>query len=517
MKNNRKYIAHFRVETNTPLGIGSGRSGLLNDRLIARDANGLPYLPGTSLAGVVRHELEDNGAFTPQLIKNIFGHQDDEDGLGSRLVFSQGQLTRADGKTAVEGLQDINFGDVYFGIFRQTPERDHVRITHRGTAAKHGKYEEELVHKGARFVFELELEGTEADEPIWNRIIAVLNSPQFRLGGGTRKGFGQFKVLACHTKSFDLTQEPDLLAYLAMSASLNKDLTGWIRYQPTDQTAASHWKPYRLELTAEHFFLFGSGVMNEQADDTPKQESYIEWPAQGQPALKTGYLIPATSVKGALSHRVAYHYNKAKGNTIEAIEKQYTIPTFDVAAALAQLEERLAIADIEAPANADIWAKRKAEIEALTIKDISAWIDFAEVHGADTGTTDAAAQHTGENNLAVQALFGSAKNEKLGSRGKVIFSDVYLDRQSVQPKYFNHVAIDRFTGGARDGALFTQEVTGSNAVITLDLYVHQDALNDKAVKAAWEEALIDLTTGRLALGGGTAKGHGAFKGTIQTT
>jgi CRISPR/Cas system CSM-associated protein Csm3 (group 7 of RAMP superfamily) len=516
MKNSIKYIAHFCVETNTPLGIGSGRSGLLNDRLIARDANGLPYIPGTSLAGVVRHEMQDNAAFDKDLLDNIFGFQADETGVGSRLIFSHGQLTRADGLSAIEGLEDIDFSYPYFGMFRQTPERDHVRITHRGTAAKHGKYDEELVQKGARFVFELELEGSTEDAPIWDTILAVLNSPQFRLGGGTRKGFGQFVVLKCHTKIFNLEEKAALMAYLAMSASLNKDLTTWDQYK-TDQTdTAPHWKHYQLELTAERFFLFGSGVMSNEADDTPKEEDCIEWPENGTPELKTHYLIPATSVKGALSHRVAFHYNKAMGQTIESLGQSNTLPIFDEEALLSDYADHLAISSLDATPDSDIWVKHRATIEALTIDDFKDWTNFEEqVNVEDIDVTDPATKHVGENNKAVQVLFGAAKNDVRGNRGRVIFSDVYLDKKKAQKRHFNHVAIDRFTGGARDGALFTQEVSSSKTPIILDMYVHQDALTDGTIKEAWETALNDLAKGYLSLGGATAKGHGVFKGTLQ--
>jgi len=515
MKNTIKYIAHFSVETQTPLGIGSGRSGLLNDRIIARDANGLPYIPGSSLAGVVRHELEDNGTFEANLLGKIFGFQGEMDGLGSRLVFSHGQLTYRDGITAVEGLQNINFDDDYFNIFRQTPERDHVRITHRGTAAKHGKFEEELVPKGARFVFELELEGTKEDAPVWDSILSVLNSPQFRLGGGTRKGFGHFQVLACHTMAFDITQKSELLTYLGLSASLNKNISKWIQHQALERPAA-HWKHYEVKLKSESFFLFGSGVMSNKADETPKRESFIEWTTGGQPTLTTAYLIPATSVKGALSHRVAYHYNIAKGNNIESIAQTHNAPVFDGEVVLAKHADRfLPFTDIKASADADIWKNLQHSIEALTIDDFDEWVVFSEANNSVGRENAEISSQNGENNEAVQLLFGSAKNDNEGSRGLILFSDVYLNRTAVQSKYFNHVAIDRFTGGSRDGALFTQEVTISDSEIILDIYVHKKVLENTDVKAAWEAALNDLTTGSLPLGGATNKGHGAFTGTYS--
>jgi hypothetical protein len=121
-----------------------------------------------------------------------------------------------------------------------------------------------------------------------------------------------------------------------------------------------------------------------------------------------------------------------------------------------------------------------------------------------------------ENNAAVQALFGYAKdNETEGARGNVILSDIYLDPDQKSSKIFSHVAIDRFTGGARDGMLFQQKVASANDFV-LDIYVKNSVLKDNDnIKIAFEEALKDLYQGNLQLGGGTARGHGIFKGSLE--
>ena len=168
MENPIKYIARFKVETVGPLSIGAGKSGLLNERLIAKDANNLPYIPGTGLAGVVRHEI-DKRISQPEAINKVFGYQLKEEGQGSRIVFSPGLLVQKDDDNVVEGLCQIDRAHPYYQAFKRLPERDHVRINHRGTAVKHGKFEEQLVHSGTRFVFEVELEGKDKQIRIFGR------------------------------------------------------------------------------------------------------------------------------------------------------------------------------------------------------------------------------------------------------------------------------------------------------------------------------------------------------------
>jgi CRISPR/Cas system CSM-associated protein Csm3 (group 7 of RAMP superfamily) len=64
----KKYIARFTIESETPLAVGSGEKDILLDRVVAKDANGLPYIPGTSLTGVLRHAL-GNESF----VEDVFG------------------------------------------------------------------------------------------------------------------------------------------------------------------------------------------------------------------------------------------------------------------------------------------------------------------------------------------------------------------------------------------------------------------------------------------------------------
>jgi CRISPR/Cas system CMR subunit Cmr4 (Cas7 group RAMP superfamily) len=184
------------LEAETPLAIGSGQESLVNDRLVMRDANGLPYIPGTGLAGVLRHSLAKT--MDEAILKNLFGFQDKEpggEGRGSRLIVSAGYLLSHDGERVLEGLQDIDFSHPFYNLFTHLPCRDHVRITHQGGADTKGagKYEEEIVYAGTRFVCALELIGDEKDHQHWLAIQHIINSHLFALGGGTRKGFGRLR------------------------------------------------------------------------------------------------------------------------------------------------------------------------------------------------------------------------------------------------------------------------------------------------------------------------------------
>ena len=211
------------------------------------------------------------------------------------------------------------------------------------------------------------------------------------------------------------------------------------------------WQRYTLTLKPADFFLFGSGMGDEDADMTPVSEAYIEW-TNGKPTFKErGVLIPATSVKGALAHRTAYYWNK--------------------------LNNRFADSEGDKPL-------------------------------------------TGDANPAVVAIFGKSgqDNDKEIKRGNIMLSDVIIPaaKKDDSEKIMNHVAIDRFTGGTIDGALFTEKVTngrGHEIVLTVD--VLRDSIeNHDEIRMAFEKALQDIADGLLPLGGGVNRGNGTFTGTL---
>jgi CRISPR/Cas system CMR subunit Cmr4 (Cas7 group RAMP superfamily) len=442
-----RLLARIVIQAETPLAVGSGDSNVFTDRLISRDVNGLPYIPGTAVAGVLRHAIEEK--------ENVqfFGYRGSkaDHGKGSEIIFSSAQIVDSDG-TVIEGLR-TNQNSNYLQRFDHLPVRQHVRMNDRGTAVAHGKFDEEVVYKGTRFCFEIEMVASSDDATNFNKVLLELVSDTIRIGGGTRKGFGEISIVECKQTILDLFKEADLTSYIEKTSSLNDRFWNDLKPDGKNKDNSEGWITYKLALKPDDFFFFGSGFGNEKADMTAVSEAYVDW-SSGKPEFKdNAVLIPGSSVKGALSHRIAFHYNK--------IKKYY-----------------------------------------------------ADNPEAKIGV--------GGDNLAVQALFGctrkvkeSGGNEKeVLQRGNVLISDVIQAKKVEQHKILNHVSIDRFTGGAIDGALFSEEVTyGKGEVYTLTFRVKNDVLKDGAVQQAFEDALTDITTGMLPLGGGVNRGHGCFSGT----
>ena len=445
MTYNYRYLARIIIEAEAPIVIKSGEKNFLTDGVVLRDVNGLPYIPGTSIAGVVRHAWIDAG----KDYKDIFGFQEKNGGEGSKITFSEARILDSFGHV-VDGLQtEIN--DSLLMEYKQLPIRQHVRITEKGVAANTGKYDEEIVYKGTRFCFEMEMIGQKEDEVNFDKLLDILQGEAFRFGSGTRSGFGKIKVVSFWKRSLDLTRQLD--CYLLKSSNL-EDSKNWYKEEFCKGTVIENdnWVKYELTLEPEDFFLFGSGFGDEEADMTPVKETIVTGWEIGKAELKeVYYLVPATSIKGAIAHRVAFHYNRKK--------------------------------------------KRFADDKTMTVNDRN--------------------QYLGKNNKAVKLLFGSEGDEKGKGklRGNVILSDLFIN--NVSEKLLNHVAIDRFTGGAIKGALFSEKTLyGGGNELKIKILVKMKDMDDDVV-IAFEQTLDDICKGMLPLGGGINRGHGIFTGTIK--
>ena len=78
-KYTHRFLARFVIEAKTPLAVGSGEKDIITDALVATDVNGLPYIPGTAIAGVVRSMLKQEKVDTDE----FFGFQKGDKGKGS--------------------------------------------------------------------------------------------------------------------------------------------------------------------------------------------------------------------------------------------------------------------------------------------------------------------------------------------------------------------------------------------------------------------------------------------------
>lgn len=432
-----RLLARIVLEADSPIVIGSGQSDITTDALVVRDVNGLPYIPGTTLAGVIRShmDVEKNSV--------LWGYQDKKDGRGSEIIFTEAKILNSKGDV-VDGIVDMAYiaNDPLLANYIELPIRQHVSINESGVATKAGKFDEQIVYKGTKFCFEMEIVSEDSELQQLQNVIDAIRSTSFRIGGGTRKGFGKIKVVS--VQSVQINLEDNLDRYLNKSSNLQDSKDWWKGVEHADTTPIedNDYVKYELCIKPKNFFMFGSGFGDEEgkADMTSVKEGVVnEFNFE-----KGKTLIPATSVKGALRHRVAYHHN--------LLRRKY--------------------------------------------------------YGDAEATTAA-------NNPAVKELFGYQDGKQ--HRGNVLISDVF--EEPVRGILVPHVSIDRFTGGAENGALFTEQVDyGKGRTFHIVIYVYKAVLDnsnaDNPIKDALEEALKDICRGMLPLGGSVNRGNGVFSGNL---
>ncbi|CAM2069311.1 RAMP superfamily [Sulfidibacter corallicola] len=546
------YLARLVLQTEAPLSIGQGDPGPFDNDLV-RDANGLPAIPGSSFAGVLRHafrrRLASSGlapvdteitegeqaqvpvSDTEDATTFLFGGTGEQE-LHSRVAVSWGCIHDSHDRP-VEGLLLSDdrrrlFEDPLLRDALQAAPilRDHVAIDHRGVAANSAKFQRASLTKGHRFSIEISMWSDRSEDPHWRALLHLLESPGFRLGGATRRGLGALKVVRRHQRMFDMTSPRDFDDFAALSPSL-ADTTGLVSVDADSAEAAhaSHEEVMasqtdgigvELELTPVDTFLFGGGsaAINPNWDNDAKmkpiRETMVSWHEGSGSIGETYCLIPASSVKGALRHRTAYHYHALRGIYADCASDPLTTYASDP-------REALGLARADSP---------KAVPAAYQTR----------------------------HNPAVFALFGSAPLENREAvatsdesdpepdgwtrPGLVLIEDKHLSKDRVTPLLLRHNSIDRFTGGVRRHVLFGEEVAtlsppGSEGParqgskkkgpvravepIRLAMRVLQPddpALRPREVRQAFNRALVDLAEERLALGAGGNRGHGYFRGRV---
>ena len=312
---NKHLIAHIVFEAKTALKVGSSNYDFLQDSPIMRDWNGLPMILGTSLAGVLRKSMVE---FLKNCGKEDLGEANEVFGdscqKGSKVIFTNALLLDNQNKVYENLLLEKTD---FLKLFNILPKRQNTAITEKGVAKDKSKRDNEVVFAGTRFKFGIEmLCETSEDEERFFLLLDLLNLPTFRIGSGSSKGFGAIKILKISYDEFEVNSK----RYVEFANSLNGTQELKREYRP-QECKFEKYDMYELHLKAENFFIFGSGGCDDEVDCVGSYEMVLCYQEENLSEKSKRILIPASSIKGAISHRTTYYYNMANNEDAKEVRE----------------------------------------------------------------------------------------------------------------------------------------------------------------------------------------------------
>lgn len=264
------------------IGAGDGGDGRAADQdiLVLRAKNGTPFIPGTSLCGVLREFLiSHEGEAAANL---LFG-----DANGDQSMITLDDILLPDGKIVV---------------------RDGVHIDGvTGVGVDGAKYDYEAVERGASGKFRILVTRRRCHEADWESIydnLLLLRKRMeegFALGAITAKGFG--KVHAKNTQSgfYDFHKKEDVLSWLRQK-------------EPTPEKASDSMEDVSKKKTdVPEDFVVTAGFELRTSVLVRDYDRHKKVPNGGGKDFNVvskmsgdQYLLPGTSLKGVLRHQAEH-------------------------------------------------------------------------------------------------------------------------------------------------------------------------------------------------------------------
>ncbi len=267
-----------RLVVQSPLCIGSGQDDGITDSLVLKDKQGKAFIPGTSLAGVLRDIVCSHDSNLADL---LFGNLSDN------------------------RQSMINIDDVVYTV------RDGVRIDGiTNTAEDTGKFDYEVVERGAAGSFSATItirKNDIEDKAAVEKLAAALADQLMygiSLGAHTAKGFGEVKGSKIKVATYDFSQPDSLGAWLLGEMSQADIYAAAAKPLVADDDFYAE-----IDLALKTSLLVGA-----EPDAFDKGSGKDEGKVQKVMLSSNGdYVIPGTSVKGVI-RKQAEHICRVVGD-----------------------------------------------------------------------------------------------------------------------------------------------------------------------------------------------------------
>jgi CRISPR/Cas system CSM-associated protein Csm3 (group 7 of RAMP superfamily) len=454
-----------RLVSETPLHVGGYGNSPDTDLPLAQNGRGDWYVPGTSIAGVLRNWVRSR--FGKTIVENIFGFQDGDNGHASFILIEDATLDNS--KEILPEIRDGVGIDRFYGV-----------------AADKAKYDRAILPRGTRLNLEMRVEiGEQHDEnqikSVVGYLLQALKNEQIRFGASKTRGLGRVKL-----ESIDI-KEQKFIGFEILSA-LNKggkSLTIEDLKNDSVRPYASEKLEIKISWNPRLPVMIKAGYDGIGVDILPL--------VSGNGEDKVSLCLPGSSIKGVFrSHaerimRTLLDYSSAMGK--EFHDQLDSIPLVE-----------------------ELFGARNKSKDEFTNKS----------------------KHLGLGALAIDDCYAKKQMERdiwqrveRATADPLLSSENWELRNLIDPvlkhpdcisssryEISHHVSIDRWTGGASDGALFSvlapHGVEWEEMRLTLDLKRIPENKRLACVSLLLF-VLRDLAQDRIPLGFATNRGMGEIE------
>lgn len=254
------------MKLRSPLSLGSGMSDSTDSDVIF-DSRGVPFIPATSIAGVIRHSIDGETA------NKLFGNIGKDEHASAVITYDAVCISK-----------------------NTVAVRDSVKLVDK-VAADMCKFDFEAVETGAEFVGYIELADCDKnDDDIIFEAIEKINLGLLRFGHKTSRGYGTVEIKKCLKLIFT-------------------DIDKWLDFDMFDD---DHWdtaevKELKTDLGISKITLFlkQRGAISVRSYAAEPSNGNDAAPDYKQLSLKDGApVIPGTSWAGAFRERFSEFTDK---------------------------------------------------------------------------------------------------------------------------------------------------------------------------------------------------------------
>lgn len=187
----KKVYYKLVLKQTSPLRIGNGTNEQSDSDLML-DGRGLPFIPGTSLAGIIRHMAEDGKRNEESILNHLFGtinistvdtkNESNSDSISSAIIVGDAVLPKG-----------ISSND------NMINRRDGIGLDDWGITIRGAKYDFQIAEVEENYVSIIEWNGDDDSykseiEDIIEPILSGMVADGLSVGARTSRGYGSFDV-----------------------------------------------------------------------------------------------------------------------------------------------------------------------------------------------------------------------------------------------------------------------------------------------------------------------------------